>query len=403
MRADKEISLKSARAILVVRLGEIGDTVLATPFLREIRRNAPAAWIALVVGPQVVNLVELSPYVDELLTFDWRVSGQEPELERHSRAIYLAATRLWGRRFDFALLPRWDVDYYHATYLAYFSGASRRVGYSEHVFQRKQHLNAGLDRLLTDVIDHRGAKHEVERNLDVLRFLGANVSDDRLEMWLDNGDRSFAREVCAGGGVGPHGLVIAFAPGAGALKRRWPIERFVELGRALVREYDARLVAVGGPEDRQLGGQLQSALGPAIIDLAGRTTLRETAAVLERCRLAVASDSAPMHLAAAVGTAVVEISCHPRAGDTEHANSPVRLHPWGVPHVVVQPEHATDPCRDSCESSEPHCILGVETGKVWAAARSLLAAGARVGTAASEDHEEPGGRSPAASTLSSLG
>ena len=377
-RADMEISLKSARAILVVRLGEIGDTVLTTPFLRELRRNAPGGWITLVVKPEALNLVEHCPYVNEVVTFDCRVSGRASTLKRHARALALAATRLWRRRFDLALLPRWDVDYYHATYLTYFSGASRRVGYSEHVFQRKQQLNAGLDRLLTDVIDDPGAKHEVERNLDVLRFLGASVADDRLEIWLDEEDRAFARRVCAGEGIGPHDHVIALAPGAGALKRCWPIERFVELGRVLVREYDARLAVVGGPEDRHLGGQLESGLGAAVVNLAGRTTLRETAAVLERCQLAVATDSAPMHLAAAAGSAVVEISCHPRAGDIEHYNSPVRLHPWGVPHVVVQPEHATDPCRDSCESSEPHCILEIEADQVLEAVRRLVRTGGKV-------------------------
>jgi len=374
-RADREISLKSAGAILVVRLGEIGDTILATPFLRELRRNAPRGWITLVVKPEAFDLVELCPYVNEIVTFNCRVSGRASMLRRHWRALVLAATRLWRRRFDLAILPRWDADLYHATYLMYFSGASRRVGYSEHVFEPKQQINAGLDRLLTDVIDHRGAKHEVERNLDVLRFLGANVSDDRLEIWLDEGDRAFARKVCAGEGIGPHDLVIAFAPGAGAVKRCWPIERFVELGRVLVREYDARLVVVGGPEDRHLGGQLESGLRPAVLNLAGRTTLRETAAVLERCQLAVTTDSGPMHLAAAAGGAVVEISCHPRAGDVEHYNSPVRLHPWGTPYAVLQPEHGADGCRDSCESSEPHCILEIQPDQVLQAVRRLVRAG----------------------------
>jgi heptosyltransferase-2 len=377
-RADKEISLKSARAILVVCLAGIGDVVLATPFLRELRRSAPGGWITLVVKPEAFNLVELCPYVNEVVTFDCRVSGRASVLKLHSRALYLAATRLWRRRFDLALQPRWDVDYYHSTYLTYFSGASRRAGYSERVFQRKQQLNAGLDRLLTDVIDHRGAKHEVERNLDVLRFLGANVPDDRLEIWLDREDRSFARKVFESEGVGPHDLVIAFAPGAGALKRCWPVERFVELGRVLVREYDARLAVVGGPEDLDLGGRLESGLGPAVLNLAGRTSLRETAAVLERCQLAVTADSGPMHLAAAAGSAVVEISCHPSAGDIEHYNSPVRLHPWGAPHVVLQPEHAADGCRDSCESSEPHCILGIQPDQVLEAVRKLVRAGGKV-------------------------
>jgi ADP-heptose:LPS heptosyltransferase len=382
-RAGKETSLKSARAILVLCPDEIGNVVLATPFLRELRRNAPGGWITLVVKPEVFNLVELCPYVDEVVTFDWRVSGRAGALKRHARALRLAASRLWRRRFDLALLPRWDADHYHSTYLIYFSGASRRVGYSEHVLRRKQQINAGFDRMLTDAFPDTSAVHEVEQYLEVLRFLGGEAIDDRLELWLDAKDRSLVRQLLAQHGMAREDGVIALAPGASAPRKCWPVERFVELGRLLVREYDARFVAVGGPQDTHLGQRLETELGSSrVLNLAGRTTLRQTAAVLERCCLTVSNDSGPMHLAAAVGSPVVEIAWHPCGGSPADPDSPARFHPWGVPHVVVQPERATDGCRDSCESSEPHCILGVETGKVWAAARGLLAAGARVGTAA---------------------
>jgi ADP-heptose:LPS heptosyltransferase len=379
-RADKEILLKSARAILVVCLDEIGNVVLATPFLRELRRNAPAGWITLVVKPEVSNLVELCPYVNEIVTFDWRVSGRAATLKRHARALVLAATRLWRQRFDLALLPRWDADYYHSTYLTYFSGASRRVGYSEHVLQRKQQINAGFDRMLTDALTDTSAIHEVEQYLDVIRFRGGEAIDDRLELWLDPKDRSLARQLLAQHGIARDDGVIALAPGAGAVKRRWPIERFVELGRVLVREYDARFVVVGGPQDSDLGLHLETELSSSrVFNAAGRTTLRQTAAVLERCCLTVSNDSGPMHLAAAVGSVVVEISCHPRAGDIEHYNSPVRLHPWGAPYAVVQPEHAADGCRDSCESSEPHCILEIQPDQVLEAVRRLVRAGVSAG------------------------
>jgi heptosyltransferase-2 len=382
-RPDKEASLKSARAILVVCPDEIGNVVLATPFLRELRRNAPGGWITLAVKPEVLNLVELCPYVNEIVTFDWRVSGRAGTLKRHARALHLAATRLWRRRFDLAILPRWDADHYHSTYLIYFSGASRRVSYSEHVLQRKQQINAGFDGMLTDALPDTSAIHEVEQYLEVLRFLGAEANDERLELWLDPEDRLLARQLLAQHGIAREDGVIALAPGASAPRKCWPVERFVELGRILARECDARFVTVGGPQDWHLGLRLETELGSRrVLNLAGRTTLRQTAAVLERCCLTVSNDSGPMHLAAAVGRPVVEIAWHPCGGSPAEPDSPARFHPWGVPHVVVQPERATDGCRDSCVSSEPHCILGVETSTVWAAARGLLAAGARVGTAA---------------------
>jgi heptosyltransferase-2 len=370
---------RHTRAILVIRLDEIGDVVMTTPFLRELRRNAPQDWITLVVNPHALNLVELCPYVDEVLTFDGRTRGRAQRLKRIARMLRLGATRFWRRRFDLAVIPRWGVDYYHATELAYVSGARHRVAYSEKVSDRKRQINAGFDRMLTDVLADGSAKHEVQHGLDCVRYLGGEVMDAQLEVWLDGQDGSFAARVFAEHGLTPGDPVIAFAPGARYGTKQWPIERFAELGRLLPDEYQP-CVVVGGPDVRPLGERLKSELGARIINLAGRTTLRQTAAVLARCCLTVSNDSGPMHLAAAVGSPVVEIAWHAQGSSPAHPDSPARFHPWGVPHVVVQPERAKAPCRGSCESSVPHCILGVDTSQVLAAARDLLGAGGRVDT-----------------------
>jgi heptosyltransferase-2 len=383
-RAGKEISLKNARAILVVRLDQIGDVVMTTPFLRELRRNAPGGWITLVVKPEVFNLVELCPYVNEIVTFDWRVSGRARRLKLHSRAVYLAATRLWRRRFALAVIPRWAADHYHATFLAYFSGAPRRVAYSEGVCAAKRQINAGFDRMLTDALRDASVKHQVEHNLDVIRFLGGDAIDDGLELWLDPKDRTRARQLLAQHGIAPNDSVIALAPGGGVPSKCWPVERFVELARLLIREYDARFVVVGGPQDNRLGLCVETELGSSrALNLAGRTTLRQTAAVLERCCLTVTNDSGPMHLAAAVGSAVVEIAWHASGTSSEDPDSPARFRPWGVPHAVVQPEHARTPCQDACACDEPHCILEVQAEEVMGAVRRLLSV-------------QPAGRIPAA-------
>jgi hypothetical protein len=79
-----------------------------------------------------------------------------------------------------------------------------------------------------------------------------------------------------------------------------------------------------------------------------------------------------MHLAAAVGTPVVEVSCHPRGGDPEHHNAPERFGPWETDAVVVRPDAPLAPCRGGCSSDVAHCILGVTVDAVTAAAHALL-------------------------------
>ena len=161
--------VQDAHSILVVRLDAIGDLVLMSPFLRELRRLNPDAWITLVVDPRFVNLVELCP-VNEVLTFELRsgVRWRDGDLELHIRAVRLARRHFWRRRFDLALLPRWDIDLYHSAFIAYFSGALCRVGYSESVTPEKQLCNRGVDSLFTRTLDDRTLKHEAKRNLDFL-------------------------------------------------------------------------------------------------------------------------------------------------------------------------------------------------------------------------------------------
>jgi heptosyltransferase-2 len=81
-----------------------------------------------------------------------------------------------------------------------------------------------------------------------------------------------------------------------------------------------------------------------------------------------------MHLAAAANVPVVEISCHPKFGGAVHANSPVRFRPWGVRHVILQPEKAIKPCTQACTALSSHCIVAVTVDQVKKASMTLLSA-----------------------------
>jgi ADP-heptose:LPS heptosyltransferase len=371
--AASDIPIQDAGSILVVRLDAIGDLVLMSPFLRELRRLNPNAWITLVVDARFVNLVELCPFINEVLAFEPRRRFGFGKLELHIRALRLARQHLWQRQFDLALLPRWDIDYFHSAFVAYFSGALCRVGYSENVIPLKQQHDRGLDILFTRTLDDRTSKHDVERNLDFLGEVGGMIADDRLELWLSDDDRETARAALTSRGVTGNDLLVGIAPGAGHPKRVWPLCRFIDVGRFLQQECGARLLIIGGPEDRESALQLQENLGTSAVSFAGEMTFRQTGALLEHVPLVVANDSAPMHLAAAAGAAVVDISCHPTSGDPLHSNSPVRFHPWVEEYAVLQPPQAAEPCTCGCEWHEAHCILGISVASVREASRTLLA------------------------------
>ena len=342
--------------------------VLLSPFLRELRRHAPDARVTLVSLPGGAALLEGSADIDEVIPYQAAMRRALRPLLLPGRARAFAQRHLRGR-FDLAIVPRWDTDHHLATAVALFSGAARRVGHSEHAYPRKRVLNAGFDSLYTDIVTSTGVAHEVERHMALLRALGAEPVTDVLSLPLTTPDRARASTELST--LKHHGLLVAFGIGAAHPKRRWPIARFAEVGLALQRQHGAHVLIVGGPDDVRGQEELLGALDPAATGLAGRLSLRETAAVLERSTLFVGNDSAPLHLAASTGVPSVEISCHPLHGDPLHNNAPERFGPWRVPSAVLRPSVPVAPCVLSCSGKLPHCVLQVSSETVIGAAVQL--------------------------------
>lgn len=367
-------SLSEVPSILVGRLDDrIGDFVLMTPFLRELRYNAPQAWITLLVAPVVAELAILCPYVNEVIVWDRVSRGACRSLLRYWRVLRLSASHLWARRFDLALLPRWGtVGGYHNVLPLYWSGARFRVGFSERDANFQERPLVGQDQLLTHAIHDPSIKHEVARYLDLLRFLGGRIEDERLELWLTGEDEAMAGEFLRQQGSNEGELLIAFGIGATDLKRRWRPDGFITVGAELAQKHGARIVLVGGKAEREFAALLAKGLGPTVINATGALSLRVATALLKRCRLYIGHDTGAMHLAAAVGVPVVEISCHPRTGSPYSWNAPQRFGPWGVPCRILQPQKPLPPCSNECDMDKPHCIQQIEPSTVIAAAEELL-------------------------------
>jgi len=360
--------------ILVIRPDEIGDLVLTSGLMRELRRRFPAAHITLVVNPVTHNLVECCPYVDETLVFDVRVPRRWRPFVLPWRAFQLARRELQRRRFDLAILPRWETDSVYATFLAYFSGVRQRIGYSEKVHPRKRRLNRGYDRMLTAVLEGSEPKHQVEHNFDLVRALGGVVADDHLEVWPGPEDERFAEAFLAMEEPVPREPLIAFGPSGGhSVLKQWPVERFAELGRRLHEVHGARILVIGGPGEEPLGAYLRQRLGDTVIDAVGRTTLRQMAALLQRCHLYVGNDAGPLHVAAAAGVPVVAVF-----GSSDHR----RFGPWSRRQRIVSlnlpcsPEYQKghpDRCT-RCIFEAPRCLLGIQVERVLHACSELLGA-----------------------------
>src|SRR5271157_945951 len=357
-------------SIIIFRLDAMGDVVLTTPLFRELKRAFPKSRCTVVVRSAFRPLLVTNPHIDEILTPTEVKLFHLPQRVRNLISAMLLYWRsLRGRRFDIAISPRWDVDEDLATMLCLLTKATERVGYTEKASPVKQRLNCGFDAAFSIRLPAGPVRHEVIRNLVVLEALGGTVQDSNLELRLTERDRDFATRLLANLPVSTR--LIALGIGAQSVGRRWPLQRYAECVNRLAQQMSVQPIIVCSAGESEPALELAKLLNCGPIILSG-SPLRETCAVLEHCDLFLGNDSGSAHLAAAMGCRTIVISRHPRDGDPNHSNSPLRFGPYCKTARVLQPATGVDNCTGGCHVAEPHCIMAVSVDEVFAAARKML-------------------------------
>jgi heptosyltransferase-2 len=374
--------------ILVIKLSDIGDVLTATPALRALRQTFKDARIDVLLTPHTTAVLENSPYVNEVLTFN------KAEYDSVSRAMSLGplfrASKflrdLGARRYDTVVLLHhlstgWGA--FKWAKLAQATGAPTRVG-----------LDNGRGSFLTQRVKDEGfgAKHEVEYCLEVVKAIGATTDDTRLEFPIKSRDHTTMHERLhqelmnvsqqfrfvngLPSAISPlPAAVVAIHPGGGhSLARRWPLERWVELARKLLSR-NVRVVIVGTHTDD--GNELDRQLH-ATLNFTDKTTLSQLGALLKQCDLFIGADSGVMHIAAAVRVPMIALF---------GATSPKAWGPWyGVSaeetgHVrcaILQSEMPGCPCAyvgfdlPSKKCDETECMKGITVAQVLGAIERVL-------------------------------
>ncbi len=269
--------------ILVIRLSSLGDLVLMVPMLEALRKGLPGARIELLVKDRYAALFEESPFVDRCI----------PMRRGDLRELFELRAELARERYDTII----DAHGVIRSNILLHSLRARRKLQIRKDMAKKALLIAGKINL------YRHAVTQVERYLEIVRRMGLDPAREPETLHVPARAAARARELLAPAS-GFAGDIVAFAPGARWETKMWPKERFAELA-CLVSAQGLRPVFIGGTEDAPLCADLAGRAGPGACDLAGKLTIMESAAVLARSAALVTNDSAPLHLAEAVGTPVV--------------------------------------------------------------------------------------------------
>ena len=235
--------------VVVIRLDDIGDNVLMSAFLRELRAGFKDKRITLVVNKVVYNLVELCPYVDEVLAFPGDMLTQSVS-EWLITARDFCAKHFWKKNIALCLLPRWDLDIQSGDILGYLSGAKERIAYSERVWKAKTEKRQNFDSMMTRVlIEPPTAVHDAERNFFFLEQLGITVNRRHMEIWTSTADKLKARELLRGASKFPGKILIAVTTGGSRPSKIYPKEMFADALKIIATDNNAVFVFLGAKKD----------------------------------------------------------------------------------------------------------------------------------------------------------
>lgn len=337
--------------ILVTLPNWYGETLFTTPLLRALRQHMPTAFIATLGRPQCKEVLLQNPHINEFLDYDERGA------HRSLSGKWQVVSTLRERRFDAAFILRKSLS---RSVMLCAAGIPTRVGFA----------NPKSGWLLTHRVPAAGAaRHKASTYLPFLEAVGLSVLAGPYEYTVSDEERQVARQWLSAARSENGRPVVVLHPGANWPHKRWAPERFAALGDRLVESQRVQVVITGGPADAPLADAVKHRMRHPAVSLAGQTTLRQLAAVLEQAQLIVSNDTGILHVAAALRRPVVALY-----GPT----SPLLTGPLGEPQRIAVVHHADCCPHVPCYQPDhpPHAgmnAIGVD--EVYQAACQLLGQG----------------------------
>jgi lipopolysaccharide heptosyltransferase II len=351
MNRDLNAPWKHVRRLLCVRLDSLGDVLMTTPAIRAFRQSLPGCHITLLTSAAGARVTRHVPEIDDVIVFTapWMKSGAVSGAGDLAMRDVLAS-----RGFDAAaIFTVYSQSALPAAYLCYLAGIPLRLA---HCRENPYHL---VTHWQPDPEPATLVRHEVERQLRLVESVGCFTADQRLSFRVAEEDRRALK--CH---VLRHPLVVVH-PGASAPSRRYPPESFARAIDLFAAQTGCQVVLTGEQSERPLVDSIQNSMKTRALSLAGRLSLGELGALIERADLLVSNNTGPAHIAAALGTPVVDL----------YALTNPQHTPWRVRNRVLFHDV---PCRNCYKSECPQghhdCLRLVEPERVAAAACELLLA-----------------------------
>lgn len=372
------------KKILVIKLRHIGDVLLSTPVFKALKENFSQSYISALVNKGTEAVLENNPFIDEIITFD-RDIKKKPIISRFTEEIKFLR-KIHKKNFDTTIdLTGGD----RAAIISFFSGAKVRVGIKSKGF-------IGKTLFYTHLFDVDGSRHVVLQNLEIIERMGLKINNPEIVLNVTDEEKKWAEKLVSNSNF--HRKVIVH-PTSRWLFKCWRDEYMAEIIKWFISK-GYKVILTSSSEEKEIK-KIHSILSyidpslnytpsflsveesPPLINLAGKLTLRQLVAVCSVCDFYFGIDTAPMHIAAALGKPVIALfgpsgAFHWGPWDNEALGELYSkrngIQRFGK-NIVIQRDWNCIPCgQDGCEGSKiSKCLFDIKPDEVIKILESIVA------------------------------
>jgi ADP-heptose:LPS heptosyltransferase len=309
-------SWNGCKSLLIVRLDNMGDLLMSTPAINALKESFSCK-ISLLTSSAAKGIAELIESIDEVIVLDvpWIKMDEVPDLNFCFDAIDL----IKSKKFDVAVIfSVFSQNILPAALLIYLAEVPLRLAYCR---ENPYHL---LTHWVPDKEPYNFIKHQVRRDLDLVKHIGAFCSNERITIKSYEGAWNAVETKLQQIHFDINKQWLIVHPGVSEEKRRYPLENWIETVRRIVDRLDYQILITGTDSEKSLADAIKSKTGKSVFSIAGLLTLSEFVALVRHAPIVLSVNTATIHIAAATQTKVVVL----------YAMTNPQHTPWQVPFKV---------------------------------------------------------------------
>lgn len=353
--------------VLIIKLRYIGDTILTTPLVRAVKRDPRIGSVDLLVPEESAPLIRDCPHIDTVIAL--------PPEGRRSLSFWVGMlARLRSARYQ-VVMDLTGSD--RSSLFCFITGAPVRLGYSgSHRFRQWAAYTMAVPSAL-------GSIHAVDHHLKMAEALEISIDDHHPCLPVTSEASDVVEQILQEAGIAPGSPFAVIHPGARRWYKSWPKDRFTRLADQIMATLGMDIVLAGGPGDGETCRDISAEMYRKPVNLCGRLPLARFPALVQKAACLIGNDSAPIHVATAVGTPVIGLF------------GPTRPEAWAPRRDRDRVIAAAFPCRScghsrkDCPLGEEYCMGTISYETVWDAVRGLLVLGGAATVAAPEAYQKP--------------